>query len=266
MEKRPCVVVPRTDQDTVHASAVADRLALPLIDAGAGSSQFDAHPSMLLWVDRQGVSLQLSGTDMQPTRVDFADPALLRRANEPGARKQELVRALGLSDPARVDVVDATAGWGRDSGVLAALGFRVLMLERHPVVAELLADGLARAHADPSPQVRALASNLNLRHGDAQRLLQDIDRSRPFVVLIDPMFPERTKSAAVRKQMQFFHQLVGPDEDTEALLDSALASGAARVVLKRPRKAPTVSARKPSAVISGKSTRFDIYALSSLRH
>lgn len=47
------------------------------------------------------------------------------------------------------NVLDGTAGLGRDAFVLASLGCKVQMVERHPVVAALLDDGLKRAKSDP---------------------------------------------------------------------------------------------------------------------
>jgi 16S rRNA (guanine1516-N2)-methyltransferase len=46
-------------------------------------------------------------------------------------------------------VIDGTAGLGKDAFVLAGLGCKVTLVERHPVVVALLADGLARAWQDP---------------------------------------------------------------------------------------------------------------------
>ena len=41
-------------------------------------------------------------------------------------------------------VVDATGGLGNDAILLARMGFKVLMIERSPVMSALLEDGLFR--------------------------------------------------------------------------------------------------------------------------
>ena len=64
--------------------------------------------------------------------------------------------------------------------------------------------------------------------------------------------------------MRAFRDLVGEDPDAETLLEPALSCAEYRVVVKRPRKAPTLSARKPTVVMSGKSSRYDIYTKKSL--
>ncbi|GHM54843.1 hypothetical protein ECZU51_35130 [Escherichia coli] len=52
-----------------------------------------------------------------------------------------MAKAVGIKGDYLPDVVDATAGLGRDAFVLASVGCRVRMLERNPVVAALLDDG-----------------------------------------------------------------------------------------------------------------------------
>jgi 16S rRNA (guanine1516-N2)-methyltransferase len=84
-------------------------------------------------------------------------------------------------------VVDATAGLGRDAFVLASVGCRVRMLERNPVVAALLDDGLARGYADPEIGPW-LQERLQLIHASSLTALTDIT-PRPQVVYLDPMFP-----------------------------------------------------------------------------
>jgi 16S rRNA (guanine1516-N2)-methyltransferase len=73
------------------------------------------------------------------------------------------------------------------------------------------------------------------------------------------MFPERKKSAQVKKEMQIFHDIVGDDEDAATLLEQARSIARKRVVVKRPRLAGTLGQQKASACVTGKTTRFDIY-------
>lgn len=81
--------------------------------------------------------------------VDFVNGALAYRRKFGGGRGEAVARAVGIKGDYLPDVVDATAGLGRDAFVLAAVGCHVRMVERHPVVAALLDDGLARGYADP---------------------------------------------------------------------------------------------------------------------
>ncbi len=78
------------------------------------------------------------------------------------------------------------------------------------------------------------------------------------------MFPERKKSAKVKKQMQAFHAIVGTDADADGLLALALNVATYRVVVKRPAGANYLAEKKPSYSLEGKSTRYDIYTLKKL--
>ena len=98
-----------------------------------------------------------------------------------------------------------------------------------------------------------------------QNLLTDnASAEKPDVVFLDPMFPEKRKNAAPKKEMAAFHFLVGADADADALLPLALQVAQRRVVVKRPRHAPVLAGVKPSLVLEGESTRFDIYPLRSM--
>ena len=80
----------------------------------------------------------------------------------------------------------------------------------------------------------------------------------------DPMFPERSKSASVKKEMQILQQLLGADLDTVQLFEQALRVATDRVVVKRPRIAPLISEMKPHHVVEGKASRFDVYHVKAL--
>jgi len=98
--------------------------------------------------------------------------------------------------------------------------------------------------------------------GDAVRLLPDLAAAgRPDVVYLDPMYPERQKSAAVKKEMAYFHQLIGSAQNTDdaELLAAARDVATKRIVVKRPRLGALLAQCTPAYQYSGKSTRFDIY-------
>lgn len=73
--------------------------------------------------------------------VDFVGGAMAHRRRFGGGRGEAVAKAVGIKGDYLPDVVDATAGLGRDAFVLASVGCRVRMLERNPVVAALLDDG-----------------------------------------------------------------------------------------------------------------------------
>ncbi|EAA9996251.1 16S rRNA (guanine(1516)-N(2))-methyltransferase RsmJ [Salmonella enterica subsp. enterica serovar Kentucky] len=175
-----------------------------------------------------------------------------------GGRGEAVAKAVGIKGDYLPDVVDATAGLGRDAFVLASVGCRVRMLERNPVVAALLDDGLARGYADADIG-GWLQERLQLIHASSLTALTDIT-PRPQVVYLDPMFPHRQKSALVKKEMRVFQSLVGPDLDADGLLEPARQLATKRVVVKRPDYAPPLAdVATPNAIVT-KGHRFDIYA------
>ena len=172
--------------------------------------------------------------------------------------RELLVRAVRVRGVERPRAVDATAGLGEDSLLLAAAGFSVTMFEKDPVIAALLRDALERAAGDPA--LAAVVARMELVEADSVAAL----RSRPEppdVVFLDPMFPERTKSAAVKKKFQLLHRLERPCEDERELLDAALAAGPRKVVIKRPPKGPWLAGARPSYSLAGKAVRYDVIAV-----
>ena len=221
----------------------------------------------VLIYDDQGLALQTGDTPLPgPVRVDFADAALQRRTSHGHAAGESVARACGLRKGATPRVLDATAGLGRDSWILASLGATVDMFERSAIVHALLADGLRRAHA--APALQATAERLTLHGIDAHSALaamaQQSAESRPEVVYLDPMFPHREKSAKVKKDMWAFRHMVGSDLDADALLELARAVAAKRVVVKRPRIAPDLNGEPPHQRLLGQSSRFDLYTPKQL--
>lgn len=192
--------------------------------------------------------------------VDFVQGKARHRLKFGGGKGQDIAKAIGLHKRKNPTVIDATAGLGRESFVLASLGSTVTLLERNPVVHALLADGLQRAAVSENAELAAIISRMTLIKTDALEWLPQLpEAARPDVIYLDPMFPERRKSAQVQKEMRFFHQLVGDDQDDDALLAIARQHCLHRVAVKRPRHAPSLAGEKPAFVISGKAIRYDIY-------
>lgn len=216
-------------------------------------------PFALVWGSQHLELRKLDEPKLGPVLVDFVAGAVAHRRKFGGGRGQSIAKAVGLKSGANPTIVDATAGLGRDAFVLASLGCQVTMLERHPVVAALLADGLQRAQQDV--EIGAwMCERMSLRTGSALENLQHLGFT-PDVVYLDPMFPHRQKSALVKKEMRVFQSLVGADLDADALLPVALAVAGKRVVVKRPDYAGFLNDMSPSMSIETKSNRFDVYVI-----
>ena len=201
------------------------------------------HPGKIPHPDDDVLALSLEV--LSPLFVDFGSLVVKRRTQ--AGKKQGLLRAC---QPApQVRIIDATAGWGRDAALLASFGAEVLMLERHPTMAALLADGLRRK---PS------SLTLSLEPIDALPYLTALQPADyPDVIYIDPMHPTRQKSALVKKDMQVLQQLIGADNDALSLIARACERVKRRVVVKWPQRLPPLL--KPSRCVAGKTVRFDVY-------
>ncbi len=245
------VIVCAAHDRQTEADALAHRLGLPV----AAETPREAG-RLALVLTRERLQVQLTGADAPgPVYADFVTGPTARRGREASQADEGLLRAAGARHGRTPDVIDTTAGLGRDAWLLAALGCRVTLIERHPAVAALLADGLKRAREDDG--AAGIAARIELIEAEAVAVLSERTAD---TIIVDPMHPPRRKSAAVRKEMRVFRALVGADDDSDALLPAAIAAARRRVAVKRPRGARPLPGPAPSGSIDGRSTRFDIYA------
>lgn len=139
---------------------------------------------------------------------------------------------------------------------MAGLGCKVTLVERSPVIAALLRDGMSR--------IRPLDLPIELLEMDAVEYMRD-GQGRHDVVYLDPMYPPRNKRALARKEMNVLRAVAGDDPDAGRLLEAALAYAGRRVVVKRPPKAEILAGREPQHQLKGKLVRYDVY-LAGHRH
>ena len=178
--------------------------------------------------------------------VDVTEGPMARRVHT-ARRTDALPRAIGLHKRSTVSVVDATAGLGRDSIVLAHLGCTVTALERVPAFCALLqfaVDDLGAeievVRTDSVPWLSAL--------GEAQA---------PDVVYLDPMFAEPGRSQ-VKKEMQACRILAEAPLDELELLEAARSTARDRVVVKRHRHSRPLTTDVSHSLTSDR-VRFDVY-------
>ncbi|GAX23735.1 16S rRNA (guanine1516-N2)-methyltransferase [Fistulifera solaris] len=232
---------------------------------------------------------------MNPFFVDLFPPVksrLGKRASGESGRDL-LIKAVGLPNRCMSDVTiyDLTAGFGQDSLLMAKIGARqVYMVERNPIVACLLKDALRRLvllseasciRDSIRREAFDLANRLHLIHDDglnvAKAVLTADIESRPEIIYLDPMFPERKKSASVKKNMQILHKLLGCQDvelgerlkQEHELLLLSLEATRQRVVVKRPKNAPELGRESSSAHsyalpnpmygLDGPVCRWDVY-------
>lgn len=198
--------------------------------------------------------------------IDFISGRLAHRRIFGGGRNQEICRAIGLNRNPNLSIVDATSGLGRDAFVLAVNGASVTGFEKNPLLASMLSWSLQQAKDSPQAEtdcdLMAALNRLSFICADSSQAL----KAGSFdVVYLDPMFPQREKSAKVKKDMQILHLLLSNDRVEEKdLFDSAWSAANARLVIKRPVNAPLYAQQKPHHQVSSKNLRYDVYVKKAI--
>lgn len=198
--------------------------------------------------------------------VDFVAGTLAHRQQYGGGRGQALAKAAGLKSGATPTVLDTTAGMAGDAFVLATLGCPVTMIERSAIVYCLIENAIERASLHDSFQT-ILQQGFQAINRDARDYIREqlkMGKPAPDVIYLDPMFPQKQKSALVKKDMQILQRLHVNEDDNAELLEVALLFAVKRVVVKRPINAGTISDRKPDTCIKSKKTRYDIYTIRKM--
>ena len=202
---------------------------------------------------------------------------LQRRVVSAGRKSELLLQAARLT--ADSQVIDATAGFGHDSLILASTGAQVTMLEQQPLMALLLL--VEQLRMSTLPNWQKLMSRLQIINTDALTYFKRFnnylgaDNEQAIdVIYLDPMFPEDSyqdsktgKGAKVGKHMQALHQLAHPPtlDEEQQLLQSAQAvvsqngQKQGRVIVKRPQFAPLLADQQPSESWNNEAVRFDGY-------
>ncbi|SOB98448.1 class I SAM-dependent methyltransferase [Pseudobutyrivibrio ruminis] len=190
--------------------------------------------------------------------VDFRE--MLPRLKQSNLQREMLVKAARIKgQPMPQTLIDATAGFGEDSLILAAAGFQVQLYEFDEVIAALLKDGMERAME--IPELKEAVGRMKLVCGDSTEGMKNLN-FKPDIVLLDPMFPARQKSALIKKKFQLIQRLESPCSTEEQLLDAAVAADPKRIVIKRPLKGPYLADRKPSYSLEGKAIRYDCFVFA----
>ena len=201
--------------------------------------------------DSKGVSLSGFGLSYQG---DFEN--MLHRVTN-GRLQHEMLAKAVKTDQENLKAIDATAGMGEDSLLLAACGYQVTLYEQNPVIAILLKDALRRAKKNTV--LKDIVSRMQLVEGDSIEYLNK--RLDPVdVIYLDPMFPGRQKSGLINKKLQLIQKLEPPCSKETALFDAAMAAQPSKIIVKRPLKSPYLDERVPSYSLKGKAIRYDCYS------
>ena len=232
----------------------------------------DDKQALLLLDNKNKLSIVIDGLSVAPEW-----DKLQRRVVNAGRKTELLLQVVKIT--ANSQVIDATAGFGHDSLILASTGAQVTMLEQQPLMALLLFAEQQRMSKESNWQ--KLMARLTIINTDALKFFDSfkghsaaISDNNIDVIYLDPMFPEDSyqdsktgKGAKVNKQMQALHQLAAPPtiEEEQLLLQSAQAiikannQQSGRVIIKRPAQAPLFANQAADESWCNAALRFDGY-------
>ena len=224
------------------AVALAERVGVPMrTQPGEG---------LTLQLDADGLSL--CGYGMR-FHGDFEQ--MLRRITG-GRLQHEMLARLSKTDLPHPTAIDATAGMGEDSFLLAACGYEVTLYEQNPIIAALLEDALHRA--ERHPVLGPIVAHMHLVVADSVALMPHTAEP-PTLIYLDPMFPARQKSGLIQKKLQLIQKLESPCVQEAALLDAAMSARPTKIIIKRPLKGAVLAGKKPHYCIKGKAIRYDCF-------
>ncbi len=232
------------------------------------------------WLLQLGNDLpRLIRPDGTAWNIDYRSGKSQQRAAEHKPARQPLARALGIhkikaAQRCHWHVIDGTAGAGADGWQLAAAGASVTLVEFHPILSMLLVAAIkAATDTDVDAATQAIAQRITVLNERVESVLNNRDPLPPSraanALYLDPMYPNRRSSAAVKKPMQFIQALVGPGPDPITVLQQGLKalqhSTVARVVVKRPSNASALIVQQnwhgQLVTIDAGAVRFDVYLL-----
>ena len=235
------------------ARLIADKLKVDIVDNEKSIKDED----LILKLDSNGLSL------IHKNMILHGDFTKNMKRLSPGKIQSELlIKAAKIKDKKEnLIAIDATAGLGEDSLLLAYVGYKVYLYENNPIINLLLRDTIERAKQ--VPELEKIVCRMEVIEKDSVKAMHELD-FKPDVILLDPMFPERKKTALVKKKFQLLHFLESPCSDEEAMLEAAIFAKPRKIVIKRPLKGEYLAKRKPDFSLKGKSIRYDCILLHAI--
>jgi len=150
-------------------------------------------------------------------------------------------------------ILDCTAGFGRDSFILARYGFSVTMIEKSPITILLLKNGIRKiAHKFK------INDRLNLLYGDSYEYLRLSNELYDYIY-IDFMFNKFKNSSLSSKNDEALKLITNDRENRVRLLDIAKDKCKYRVVVKNHKHLPSIDNINPDYQVKTKLLRYDIF-------
>lgn len=190
--------------------------------------------------------------------LDFVESYTRFYKSKGFAKQNPLVKAVGGHSDEKRCLWDMTAGLCNDSLIFLGLGFEVFAFEREKSVYALSLDALLRTQENEL--LKNIFTHLNIENSDSSGILQE-NREAPDVIYLDPMYPEKKKSALPSKEMQILQLIASETKMLEEFLLGCIKKARQRVVIKRPLWAKVICQDRLTHSYEGKAVRFDMYRI-----
>lgn len=255
------VVVASNKESQQQANTIAEQLACTVSDKpGLHDLALTVQSNPLSKI----IDLELTLQKLNPPLkllLDFNSKRSHYRKQSGGGKQQHIVRATGLHKNPGLRILDATAGLGSDSFVLACNSAIITLVEQHPILSLMLDNAVARAQQ--INELADIASRMQVCSAiDSIDLIHSLNKQHHYdVIYLDPMYPSiHKKQAKAKKSMQIIQYLLQYyDDQADQLLSAALSCGVKRIVVKRPTAAKPLINKSPQSSIESSNTRYDIY-------
>lgn len=196
--------------------------------------EFHLREGQLIFKENKGLELKINAkSELEYHKRYFFKNSL---------HKELLAKAIGIKKgKIKPKVLDATGGTLKDSLLMYAFGVDLVVCERNPVAASLIANAIGQ-------------NNLKIKFVNDNCISEVYETD---VAYFDPMYSHKNEKSLPKKEMRIFREVVGEDLDSYEIAN-ILRKNYKRLVIKRSIKAPSLI-EDPSMSFNGKSTRYDVY-------
>ena len=237
----------------LEALHLASQLGITAIRADT----FQLNADIIIFFNTENAELILPTISLKPFKVDFA--YYLKHFAAQNLKTHPLAQAIGLKNK-NLTVLDATAGFGKDTALIECLGHKVIALEQNPIIFTLLQSAAATCSASYKV-ITSKFINQNSCEYLANMAQSYPDIIYPDIIYLDPMFPSKNKNNLVKKPMQLLQTILADEpNNNEELLNIAIKKANKKVIVKRPQTAAPLANIQPDlSITKSQSTRYDIY-------
>ncbi|MEC8383471.1 MAG: class I SAM-dependent methyltransferase [Pseudomonadota bacterium] len=194
-------------------------------------------------------------TTLQPLKLSMVD-SKATYFHQSIRSTQPLLKAIGKTICTEKGlIIDATAGFGQDSFIMASHGLEVISIEQNPIIHAIL-ECLVAMLIQKKPHIK-----WKVLYGKSEHWLKHIcSKKQPNAIYLDPFF-HKPKKSLPKNAMQWLQELATKDTlSAEELFQRTLHQSIEKIVVKRDIKAPYLCNLFPNAgSITQKSSRFDCY-------